>query len=219
MVGLLAVVLGLGLSGHWTAALHALPGTPAAARPAYPLLVPSPSSSATADPTLAAARAILAPAAAPSRLQVPAIRVDAEVEAVGQDAQGRMGTPSLASRVAWYRLGVTPGDVGNAVIAGHLDWTTGPAVFWLLGRVHKGDEVTVVRADGTQARFIVDSSGTVPYDSPTDSLFTREGPPSLTLITCAGTWDRQRGTYLQRLVVHATLAPNVTPLASGDEGG
>lgn len=180
---------------------------------------PSPAASAASSSALAQARAIVAPAAAPARLLVPSIRVDAPVEPVGLDGQGRMATPSQASDVAWYRLGSAPGDVGDAVMAGHLDWTTGPAVFWSLGRVRRGDEITVVRADGTQARFQADSTATVPYDSSTDALFTRDGPPSLTLITCAGAWDRQRGTYLQRLVVHATLVPSVSPDRPGDEGG
>lgn len=177
----------------------------AAAEPAT-TPVPSARPQSTPDPMLVQAQAIVAAAPPPARLLVPSIKVDALVEAVGQDAQGRMGVPSQAANVAWYRLGATPGDVGDAVIAGHLDWTSGPAVFWYLGRLHKGDPITVVRSDGSRVTFLTDSTRTVPYDSPTDALFTRDGPPSLTLITCAGTWDRQRGTYLQRLVVHATLA-------------
>jgi LPXTG-site transpeptidase (sortase) family protein len=166
----------------------------------------APVPSSTPDQVLAQAQAIVAAAAAPTRLLVPAIKVDATVEPVGMDAQGRMGTPSQAGNVAWFQLGATPGDVGDAVIAGHLDWTSGPAVFWYLGRMRKGDAIKVMRSDGTSVEFVTDTSRTVPYDSSTDSLFTKDGPPSLTLITCAGTWDRQRGTYLQRLVVHATLA-------------
>lgn len=180
---------------------------------------PSPSASASPNATLAQAKAIVAPAAAPARLLVPSIKVDAPVEQVGLDAQGRMATPSRASSVAWYRLGSTPGDVGDAVMAGHLDWTSGPAVFWSLGKVRRGDQIKVVRADGTQLEFVADSTSTVPYDSSTDALFTRDGPPSLTLITCAGAWDRQRGTYLQRLVVHSTLVPSVSTERPGDEGG
>ncbi len=180
---------------------------------------PSPTPSATPDQALIQAQTIVAAAAPPARLLVPSIKVDAPVEPVGLDGQGRMGTPSLASNVAWYRLGTVPGDVGDAVIAGHLDWTSGPAVFWYLGKMKKGDEITVVRSDGSHVKFVTDATSMVPYDSSTDSLFTRDGPPSLTLITCAGAWDRQRGTYLQRLVVHATLAPNVSPSKPGDEGG
>jgi sortase (surface protein transpeptidase) len=85
--------------------------------------------------------------------------------------------------------------------------------------MHKGDEITVVRADGSSVKFVTDSSSMVPYDSSTDSLFTRDGPPSITLITCAGAWDRQRGTYLQRLVVHASLVSTAAPAKPGDEGG
>jgi LPXTG-site transpeptidase (sortase) family protein len=166
--------------------------------------------------TLAAAQAIVAPAVAPQRLLVPVIGVNAPVESLGLDAQGRMATPSRPENVGWYSPGVTPGDVGNAVIDGHLDWTSGPAVFWKLGRVRRGDELTIVRADGSQARFSVQTTSVMPYDASTDSLFTRSGPPSLTLITCYGAWDRQRGTYQQRLVVRAAL---VTPAPRPADGG
>jgi LPXTG-site transpeptidase (sortase) family protein len=160
---------------------------------------------ATSGETLAAAQAIVAPVAAPQRLLVPGIGVNASVEPLGLDTQGRMATPSRAENVGWYSPGAAPGDVGNAVIDGHLDWTTGPAVFWKLGRLRHGDEITITRADGSQAKFAVQSTSVMPYDASTDLLFTRSGPPSLTLITCSGSWDRQRGTYLQRLVVRASL--------------
>lgn len=218
LVGCLLVAA---LGALWTGRLT-IPGrtvASAAAAAPRPTTEPSPSAGAASSSALAQAKAIVAPAAAPARLLVPSIRVDAPVEPVGLDGQGRMATPSQASDVAWYRLGSAPGDVGDAVMAGHLDWTTGPAVFWSLGKVRRGDEITVVRADGTQARFLADSTATVPYDSSTDALFTRDGPPSLTLITCAGAWDRQRGTYLQRLVVHAALVPGVSSDKPGDEGG
>jgi sortase (surface protein transpeptidase) len=185
----------------------------AGSRAADSTAAPRPAPSATPDQALAQARAIVAAAAPPMRLLVPSINVNAPVEPVGLDAQGRMAVPSQASNVAWFKLGATPGDVGDAVIAGHLDWTSGPAVFWYLGRVRKGDTITVVRADGSSVQFVADTSITVPYDASTDLLFTRDGPPSLTLITCAGAWDRQRGTYLQRLVVHATLAVTTAPSA------
>jgi sortase (surface protein transpeptidase) len=217
-VGLLLVgcvliaALGLFLTGGWRQPVLRVRGTAA--------VDPSPlAESPTADPALRAAQAIVAPAGPPARLLVPSIKVDAPIEPVGLDAQGRMGTPAQASDVAWFSPGVTPGDVGDAVVAGHLDWTSGPAVFWLLGRVRRGDEITVVRSNGSRATFVTDATSMVPYDSDTRALFTRDGPPSLTLITCAGTWDRQRGTYLQRLVVHASLAPTVSTTRSGDEGG
>ena len=176
-------------------------------------------SEATSPDTLAAAQAIVAPASPPVRLRIPAIGVNAHVEPLGLDGQGRMATPSRAENVGWYSPGTTPGDVGNAVIDGHLDWTDGPAVFWRLGRLKRGDEITIARADGSQVKFAVQSSSTTPYDASTDALFTRSGPPALTLITCAGAWDRQRGTYLQRLVVRASLVPPPPIRAPADSAG
>jgi len=175
-----------------------------------------PPASPTPDGLLAQARAIAGPAAPPSRLVIPAIGVDAAVEPVGLDAQGRMAAPARTTDVGWYRLGAAPGDAGDAVIDGHLDWWNGPAVFWRLDRLRAGDRVAVVRADGTEVDFVVDASRTVPYDASLQDLFTEVGPPTLTLITCAGAWDAGRATYLQRLVVHASLAPRVlSPSPSG----
>jgi LPXTG-site transpeptidase (sortase) family protein len=179
----------------------------AKARPA----TPAPAPSGTPNDLLARARAIVAPAAVPDHLVVPTIGVNAAVEPVGLDAQGRMGTPSSADRVAWYSPGATPGDAGNAVLAGHLDWTSGPAVFWHLGKLRKGDEVTVLRADGARSTFAVESTAMMPYDAATEGLYTKSGAPTLTLITCAGTWDRQRSTYLQRLVVRTSLVSTAPP--------
>lgn len=166
---------------------------------------PAPAPSATPDDVLRQAQAIVAPAKPPMRLRIPTINVDAAVEQVGVDSEGRIAAPIKTDDVGWYKLGTAPGDAGNAVIDGHLDWYNGPAVFQRLGKMKVGDQIMVLREDGTQAKFIVDATSVMPYDASTDAMFTRSGPPSLTLITCAGTWDRQRGTYLQRLVVHSSL--------------
>ena len=199
LVAGMALLSGAYLAGRLPVGASAATG-PARGAPAAATPIP------TDDSQLRAAQAIVAAARPPVRVQVPAIGVDAVVEPVGLDTQGRMANPSGADTVAWFKPGVTPGDVGDAVLAGHLDWTSGPAVFWRLGRLHRDDEITVLRADGSRARFVVDATSMMPFDASTDSLFTRDGPPALTLITCAGTWDRQRATYLQRLVVHAELA-------------
>jgi sortase (surface protein transpeptidase) len=177
----------------------------------------SPSSTARPkDDMLAKARAIAAPAAPPARLLIPVIGVDAAVESVGLDAQGRMGPPSVPTNVGWYRAGAAPGDAGDALLDGHLDWTNGPAVFWKLDRLRIGDPVTVVRADGSRVHFVVDSTSVVPYTASEDALFTATGPPSMSLITCVGAWDQQRATYLQRLLVHASLAPGNPIETSGE---
>jgi LPXTG-site transpeptidase (sortase) family protein len=168
-----------------------------------------------------AARSNAAPEPLPSppvRLSIASLGVDAPVEAVGLDGEGRMATPSQPSHVAWYRPGPAPGQPGDAVIDGHLDWTNGPAVFFHLDRLRVGDEVVVLQSSGGRLRFAVDSISTIPFESPLDAYFTTSGPPSLTLITCTGSWDRQRQTYLQRLVVHTSLPPAPPSEKPGDAG-
>src|SRR5262249_61267830 len=90
----------------------------------------------------------------PARFSIPVLRADAAAEPLGVDAQGRMAVPSKPEDVGWYRLGPSPGEPGNAVIDGHLDWWTGAAVFWQLARLKVGDELLVRRADGQGVQFV-----------------------------------------------------------------
>ena len=216
--GVLLVGGTLALGGFQLAGRWASPSSAGRGDATHTTRARSPAPTATpADDILAKARAIVAPAAAPARLRIPSIGVDAAVESVGLDAQGRIGSPPVPANVGWYRSGAAPGDPGDALLDGHLDWTDGPAVFWQLGRLRVGDALSVVRADGSRVKFVVDATSVVSYNAPEDGLFTATGPPSMSLITCAGAWDQQRGTYLQRLLVHASLAPgNPIEPASAD---
>ena len=175
----------------------------------------------TVDPARQAAeQAVVAPAARPSLLLIPKLGVDAVVEAVGVNSDGTMGVPSQPSHVAWYQLGVTPGDPGNALIDGHLNWYGQPCtVFCHLANLRHGDQVNIVRVDGSELTFMVDSVRSYPWNAQTGSLVSATGAPSLSLVTCSGAWDQQRQTYLNRLVVHATLVPTAPSQTPGDEGG
>lgn len=215
MAGLAGVcLLGVGAAvlvvapGRWPARPPAVP-TSAAGDPEGQPVVPSPSA-----PTVASIGS-----APPARLSIPALGVEAQVEPVGTDAQGRMEVPSRPDRVSWYRLGTSPGQSGNAVLAGHYDWTNGPAVFWKLKHLKVGDEIAVIRTNGERVGFIVRASEVVTFDARPSGMFTTSGPPSLSLVTCTGAWDRQRGTYLERLVVHASLAVQAPAEKPGDEAG
>jgi sortase (surface protein transpeptidase) len=144
--------------------------------------------------------------AAPVRLRIPAIGVDASIEPVGNDAAGQMGVPSSYSNVAWYEPGVSPGTPGNAVIAGHLDSTTGPAVFYRLDTLQPGDEILVTTGDGRELRFAVTESATYPAAAaPLDDIFGDAITPRLNLITCEGVFDRASRQYDQRLVVYTRM--------------
>ena len=119
-----------------------------------------------------------------------------------------MEVPKRFDTAGWYMLGRRPGELGNAVLAGHLDSKAGPAVFWRLKELQPGDEVIVTGDDGQERRFLVRAQETYRYDQvPIKQIFGRGQEIGLNLITCAGTFDRRTQNYEQRLVVYTTLAP------------
>ncbi len=142
----------------------------------------------------------------PARLIIPAIGVDAKVESRGLDSRRNMDTPADFHDVAWYRLGPKPGEPGNALINGHVNWWTGDAVFAHLSRLRAGDEVRVVRGDGVSLVFKVTGTRTVDANSRVASLFAASDRPTLTLITCTGIWNPLTQSDTQRLLVSATIA-------------
>jgi LPXTG-site transpeptidase (sortase) family protein len=159
---------------------------------------------ATASSALSPARAAANPA--PFRLLIPRIGVNATIEARGLDANRNMETPSDFHDVAWYNLGPTPGQPGNALLNGHVDWWTGSAVFTRLGELRAGDSVIVVRGDGKLVTFKVTSRSTVTARARVASLFAPSRVATLTLITCAGVWDPATFSNTKRLLVSAVLA-------------
>jgi sortase (surface protein transpeptidase) len=102
---------------------------------------------------------------------------------------------------------VTPGQIGTAVIEGHVDSQTGPAVFYRLGALHPGDHIDVTLADGMTAVFRV--TGVREYtktDFPTDMIYGPTRYASLRVVTCGGAFDPATGHYLSSVVVFAALA-------------
>ncbi len=73
--------------------------------------------------------------AIPVKLVIPKLKIDVMVESVGLDDKGRMDVPKGVTNVAWYSLGVKPGQAGNSVIDGHFDQPDGsPSVFFKLNQ-------------------------------------------------------------------------------------
>ncbi|MEU9699386.1 class F sortase [Streptomyces sp. NPDC047981] len=147
------------------------------------------------------------PASRPTRVRVPAVRVDAPVTPVGLDAEGWIDTPPAheANLAGWFTGAVTPGEKGTAVLVGHVDTPDGRAVFYELGALAKGHRVEIVRQDGRTAVFSVYGTEVVPKDGfPAERIY-RAGPhPELRVITCGGGFSRQRG-YDGNVVVSARL--------------
>jgi hypothetical protein len=145
-------------------------------------------------------------AAAPVRVRVPAIGVDSELLRLGTDPAGVLVPPDDPDRAGWFTGGAVPGDVGPAVVAGHVDSVDGPAVFSRLGELGPGTEVLVDREDGTTARFAVTGVGRYPKrDFPTESVYGPTPRAELRLVTCGGEFDRSARSYLDNVVVTAVL--------------
>lgn len=156
-----------------------------------------------------AAQSVVAEGDVPVRLAIPSLTIDAAVQQTGLTKSGAMGTPSNFTDVAWYKYGPAPGEVGSAVIDGHVDNGLSLAgVFKHLGDIQKGDDVYVTTKSGKELHFAVVDIETYPYkDAPTSTIFKQEGAVRLNLITCDGTWVRGDKTYNERLVVYTELVP------------
>lgn len=141
----------------------------------------------------------------PDTLKIPAIDVKAQVQHLGMTKTGEMAVPDNIEDVSWFSPGYQPGQNGRAVIAGHVDGVDGPAVFWDLSKLRLGDEVLVQNEDKTLA-FKVHTMESVPLDlADVSTVFGYTSSPELVLITCSGTYDFDRGTREERLIVYASL--------------
>jgi sortase (surface protein transpeptidase) len=141
---------------------------------------------------------------APSRLQIPSLALDAQVEALGIDATGAMDTPRNLWDVGWFQPGPSPGSAGDAVIDGHVGLPGYPLIFNSLAGIAIGADLVVIYADGTRSHFRVSAVANWPADSHPTGLFATDGPARLSLITCTGPYDSRNQTYADRLIVDAT---------------
>jgi sortase (surface protein transpeptidase) len=122
--------------------------------------------------------------------------------------------PSDRFTVAWYRFGASPGQPGSAVLAGHVDFGDGRAVFYRLGKLEPGAIVAVGFGDGSEQRFRVIARRLYGKDALPARIFAHGGKPVLTLITCGGGYDRSVRSYDGNVVVFAVPVDGERPAAS-----
>lgn len=142
----------------------------------------------------------------PTSLKIPSIDLEAQVQHLGVTDKGKMAVPDNIQDVSWFSPGYQPGENGRAVIAGHVDGVEGPAIFWDLSKLQLEDEVVVQNKDKALT-FTVYKMESVPLDlADVSQVFGYTSSPELVLITCSGTYDFERGTREERLIVYASLA-------------
>ncbi|WP_025618361.1 class F sortase [Salinispora cortesiana] len=184
--------------------------SPSARPPQPPALADSPVGAAATGPDAARPAPSGRPRSAPNQIVIPKIGVDASIMKIGTNPDGTVEVPPLdqAQLAGWYEPGASPGEVGNAVIVGHVDSAElGPAVFFSLGELRPGDTVGVAREDGEQVDFTVESVKTYPKnDFPAELVYGSTDQIGLRVVTCGGVFDEAAGSYPDNIVVFATQA-------------
>ena len=143
--------------------------------------------------------------ARPVRIRIPSIAVNSALVDLGVEADGTLQVPSDYQTPGWLDRGPAPGQQGPAVIAGHVDSKSGPAVFYRLRDLKSGAKIIITTGNGKTVTFTVD--GVAQYAKtkfPTAAVYGPVPGPVLRLITCGGAFDRTVGHYRDNLVVYAS---------------
>lgn len=143
--------------------------------------------------------------AEPTQVRIPSLGIVSDgLDPLDVVADGTLETPPEWDLAGWYAGGPRPGEIGPAVVAGHVDSPTGPAVFTGLEQIEVGASVEVEDADGVVHEFRVDRLAAFPRDDfPTEAVYGPTPDAQLRLITCDGAYDAETG-YTDNLIVYAT---------------
>jgi LPXTG-site transpeptidase (sortase) family protein len=149
--------------------------------------------------------------AAPVRLVIESLGVDASVIEMGVDDQGVPEVPLNGQDVAWYSFSSPPGAGSNAVFAGHINWEGAIGVFGEVNKLQAGDTIRLISKDKHEYTYEVFANFPVdPYDDDSLKVMSPTPTDTVTLITCGGTWvpdpsERFGGSYTNRTIVQARL--------------
>jgi LPXTG-site transpeptidase (sortase) family protein len=172
----------------------------ASSDPSAQVVVANDSGAGTVAPTGAANNTL------PARLLIPKLGIKSNIQYVGLTPKGAMDIPHSAVDTAWYKLGPRPGEVGSAVINGHVNtYYSDHGVFEHLGDLVPGDIVMVEQKNGNVLHFKVIGKKIFAHDAPGDEVFAPTSGRHLNLITCTGTWMKDKQIYDERLVVFTEL--------------
>jgi LPXTG-site transpeptidase (sortase) family protein len=146
------------------------------------------------------------PASKPVRVDIPALDIAQRTTELGMAADGTIQVPVGPEPIGWFAESPTPGEIGPAVLAGHLTWNGADGVFRHLATLQRGDEIVVTRADGSRPQFVVTEVAQYPKDEfPTARVYANTPGPQLRLITCAGDYNPVSHNYSDNVVVYASM--------------
>lgn len=166
---------------------------------------PAPSSTAEVTPSSPPGL----PRSEPDIVDIPNIAVHSSLTELGLNPDQTVQVPPVSTpmQAGWYKHGPTPGEIGPAVILGHVDGNKQRGVFYRLHELSVGAEVHITRKDGRTITFQVRNVQRVAKDSfPTDAVYANTTTPELRLITCGGAFNHTTHNYLDNIIVYATMA-------------
>ncbi|WP_340686750.1 class F sortase [Amycolatopsis coloradensis] len=170
-----------------------------------------PGSTTTSAPPPAASAppaATALPRSDPVLVEIPKIRAKSTLVPLGLNQDNTLQVPPVSRpmQAGWYAEGASPGEIGPAVIVGHVDGNRQPGIFYRLKELQAGDHVVVSRADGRVLTFVVTRVMQVDKDEfPTDAVYGDTSDPQLRLITCGGGFDRTVRSYRDNIIAFAVL--------------
>jgi len=169
-------------------------------------IVPSRPPATNATPVTATVSARPLGYSLPVTVRIPALSLHAHIIRLGLAADGTVQVPSNTVQVGWYDLGPTPGQMGDAVLLGHVDSYRGPGVFFSLRTLTSGRHIEVTRRDGHTATFSVISVRQYAKSAfPSQLVYGNHGVSELVLVTCGGPFDHRSGHYEANIVVTSLL--------------
>jgi hypothetical protein len=149
--------------------------------------------------------------ARPVSIEIPALHLSSPLGDLTRAGNGELLAPDDPGLAGWYTAGVVPGDVGPAVVGGHVDSRSGPGVFFTLRSLKPDDVVRVTLSDGRVVRFGVTEVHEVPKAQfPTEAVYAPTPRPELRLVTCGGRFDRSVHSYVDNVVVDAVVTDSDT---------
>lgn len=145
----------------------------------------------------------------PVALRIDAIDASSSLVGLGLNPDETIEVPPVTEpmQAGWYSYGPTPGELGPAVILGHVNGDGRDGIFARLHEIAAGDEITVTREDGITAVFTVTEVTQIPKpEFPTDAVYGDTDAAELRLITCGGEFDDDRDSYRDNIITYATLS-------------
>ncbi len=142
----------------------------------------------------------------PVSLKIPTIKVAADITSLDLNQDGTVEVPKDPAQAGWFERGPKPGESGSSVILGHRDSKQGPAVFYRLQELDRGDRIAVKLSDRSVAHYeVVQVTQYANEDFPAQKVYAgSNGRPALNLVTCGGKYDREAGGYQSNIVVYTT---------------